>query len=1027
MAGTLSSPDLVGRASELAVLEAALGRSAGGESSFVLIGGDAGLGKSRLIAEFAEHARRSDARVLIGGCIDLGGDGLPYGPFLAALRQLRTELAPPELAAMMGEIGPALVSLVPDFASYFAIEAGDSNSAVASSAMASAAGSSAAGQGRLFELTLALIARLSAARPLVIGLEDLHWGDPATRDLLAFLARNLRVDRVLIVGTYRTDDLVRGHPLLLRLAELSRLPNVRRIELRPLDFEEQRRQLTGILGRQPARGLVERIHARAQGNPFFAEELLAGDTGMSERSPTDFVPRSLRDILIARVAALGPEAQRVLGVASVAGTRTDDRLLATVTGLGHDVLIEATREAVAHRVLEADDRTGTFRFRHALLSEVTHADLLPGERIRLHEAVAEYFAAPGRAGEPVAAAELAHHWLVADRPREAFTASVEAARSATAIYAHADALRHVERALSLVDRIPDPEGVLGMDLVALFAMAAETANRAGASQRALELTGEALSRLEQVPDRFREGLIRSRRAYYLWVTGESQAAIAEHHAAVAAVPAEPPSIERARVLGGLASILMPTGHYGESKEIAEEALRTLRATGSREGEGRLLNILGVDLVGLGEVETGLQHLRAATNAAREESDIENMMGAIHNLAFFLAQTDRFDEALAVATEGLDTARRVGLQRRFGAGLRAAAGDILHRSGRWDDAERITREGTDLDMDLSGSIYLRATRAMFQSARGELAASTDELAAADALAGGGDVDPDVQAYLLQAHAEHELVSGRPAESLRSVEKALEQYAGSDEYLLVAPLIADGMAAASELAEHGRAFRDAASVKMAMEAAGSLRDLASAIAGRTLGTSAATPSLRAVVATTEAEWTRVNGTSDADAWRHAAEAWELVPMPYPASRARARAGEALLLARGPREEVAEHFRTAHRTAIGLGATPLRDAIESIASRARIDLAAEEGVAAEAAVEPAAPRSPAEILGLSAREWEVLELVAAGRSNAEIGEALYITRKTASVHVTHILDKLGVNNRVEAAMIAARVGAGKLRPDA
>jgi DNA-binding CsgD family transcriptional regulator len=1044
MAGSLSSPILVGRASELAVLDAALDRSAGGSSSIVLIGGDAGLGKTRLLEEFAGGARRSGARVLVGGSIDLGGGGLPYGPFLEVFRQLRTTFEPAELTALIGDIAPELASLVPEFASHVALQPDEAGVAAAPAGGPSAAVSAAAGQGRLFELTLALIARVSAPQPLVIGLEDLHWSDPATRDLLAFLARNLHGNRVLVVGTYRTDDLVRGHPLLVRLAELSRLPNVERLELRPLDLDEQGGQLAGILGRKPARGLVERVHARAQGNPFFAEELLASETGTPERRSAESVPESLRDILLARVAALGTETQRVLGVASVAGARTDDRLLAAVTGLTDDVLIGAIREAVARHVLETDEKTGTYRFRHALLSEVTHADLLPGERVHLHEAVAEYLVGAGGAGEPFVAAELAHHWLVAGRIAEALAASVDAARSATGIHAHTDALRHLERALPLFDEVPDADTRLGMDRLALLAMAGETADRAGETRRAVELSNEELALLATSPDPVREGLARSRRAYYLWVTGESQAAIAEHKAAVAAVPAEPPSVERARVLGGLASILMPTGHYSESREIAEEALRTLRATGSREGEGRLLNVLGVDLVGLGEVETGLQHIRDGIIAGREANETENMLGAVHNLAFFLAQTDHFDEGIAVATEGLETARRVGLQRRFGANLRATAGDILHRSGRWDEADRITREGIDLDIDSSGSIYLRATRAMFLSARGELDAAAEDLAAADGLAGDGDVDPDVRAYLLQAHAELDLVAGRPAEALRSIEEALAQYAGSDEYLLVAPLIADGMAATAELAEHGRAFREAARVEMATKAAASLRELATTIAARTEGTSAATPSLRAVVATAEAEWTRVTGTSDSGAWTRAAEAWEAVPMPYPAARARARAGEAILAVRGPRHEAAGHLREAHRVATELGAAPLRTAIEAIASRARIDLAsearaaavaaeAEQSAAAAGAAEPAPGRTPAEILGLSAREWEVLELVAEGRSNAEIAEALYITRKTASVHVTHILDKLGVNNRVEAAMIAVRVGvgdgpgAGEVRPGA
>ncbi|HET9522081.1 MAG TPA: AAA family ATPase [Candidatus Limnocylindrales bacterium] len=1039
MPSNLSSPILVGRATELAVLDVALRRAVAGEASVVLIGGDAGLGKSRLIAEFATGARASDARVLIGGCIDLGGDGLPYGPFLEALRELAVELPPAELSALIGDIAPELVALVPQFATYLAVDPTEASAGAPAPAPAPAAAPAPAqaGQGRLFELTMALISRLSAERPLVIGLEDLHWSDPATRDLLAFLARNLRRNRVLLVGTYRTDDLERGHPLLVRLAELARLPNVDRIDLRPLDIIEQASQLAGILGRKPARGLVERIHARAQGNPFFAEELIASETGTTERRSTDLVPRSLRDILLARVAALGRETQRVLGVASVAGTRTDDRLLAAVTGLDDDTLVNAIREAVAHQVLETDERTATYRFRHALLSEVTHADLLPGERQRLHEAVAEYLVAAEQAGEPIVAAELAHHWLVAERPREALTASVDAARSATGVHAHADAHRHLERALSLVDRVADSESLLGMDRISLLTLASDAADRAGASQRAVELARTALEYLGHGGDPALEGIIRSRLAYYLWLTGDSPASIAEHRAAVAVVPAEPPSVERARVLGGLASILMPTGHYRESREIAEEALRVLHETESREGEGRLLNVLGVDLVGLGEVELGLGHLREAVRAAREANELENQLGAIHNLAFFLAQTDRFEEGIGVAMDGLEAAKRVGLLRRYGANLRATAGDILHRSGRWDEADQITREGLDLDIDSSGSIYLRATRAMYQSARGQLESAGDDLAAADALAAGGDVDPDVQAYLLQAHAEMHLVSGRPADALRSVENAIAQYAGSDEYLLVAPLIADGMAAAADLAEHGRAFRDPGEVETATAAATSLRALARTIDERTRETSAATPSLQAVVATAEAEWSRLEGSSDASAWMRAAEAWDAVPMPYPAARARARAGEAILLARGPRDEAARHLRAAHRATTDLGAAPLRASIEAIATRARIDLTADERAAADAAeksaavaaaaAKPPGERSPAEILGLSAREWEVLELVAAGRSNAEIAETLYISPKTASVHVTHILDKLGVNNRVEAATIAVRVGAGEARPGA
>jgi DNA-binding CsgD family transcriptional regulator len=348
-----------------------------------------------------------------------------------------------------------------------------------------------------------------------------------------------------------------------------------------------------------------------------------------------------------------------------------------------------------------------------------------------------------------------------------------------------------------------------------------------------------------------------------------------------------------------------------------------------------------------------------------------------------------------------------------------------RSGRWDEAELMTAEGRDGGEDTSGAIYLRATRVMFLTARGETEAAAAELAGAQELA-TGDIDPDVQAYLLQAIAEAALHDGRPADALRAVEEALAEFAGSDEVLLVAPLLVVGMAAAADLADHGRAFRDPAAVTAAKAAAEGLVEQARSLAdGGPTGTTK-TPSITAAVATVEAEQTRLDGRSEAAAWVAAAVAWDAVPMPYPAARARARAGEAVLLARGPRDEAARLLREAHAAAIHLGAVPLRTSIEAIATRSRILVEAPASaiaVAAEPVGIAVGPANPAKILGLSAREWEVLELVAAGRSNAEIAETLFISPKTASVHVTHILDKLGVNNRVEAATIAVRVGAGQV----
>jgi DNA-binding CsgD family transcriptional regulator/tetratricopeptide (TPR) repeat protein len=1031
MAGTVSSPILVGRATELAMLDVALRRATDGQPAFVLVGGDAGLGKSRLVAEFAAGARHTGARVLIGGCLDLDGDGLPYGPFVELLRELAAELPPAELGRLLGDIAPELVSVAPGFARFLEPPQDES-----SELPATAQPSGAADQARLFELTLALLDRLGADRPLVIVLEDLHWSDPATRDLLAFLARSLRRGRVMIVGTFRTDDLQRGHPLLVRLAEMGRYPHIERIDLRPLTTDELRDQVSGILGRRAARGVAERIHARSEGNPYFAEELLAtegaaatrdGDGGGGRTS----LPGSLRDILLDRIAALPEATQRMLRAAAVAGIRAEDSLLARVTGLPEEDLDAAIREAVARQILVVDERAGTYRLRHALLSEAVYADILPGERRRLHAAIATWLTDLERlsvGGTGGTEGELAHHWFAAGRLPEALEMSAAASRAATAVHAHADALRQAERVLGLWDRVSDAESRVGMDLVEMLRAAAESAHLAGSAARAVDLDRKALDLIDERQDPIRAGLIHSRLGWFRWATGESHAMIDESRLAMELIPDEP-TMERATVVGGLASALMPTGRYRESRELCEEAIATLRAAGSHEGEARLLMILGVDLVGLGDAEAGLDHLRVAIRIARESGPSDVMVAAQHNLAFFLAQTDHFEEGLRVATEGLDNAKRVGLLLRFGAGLRASAGDILLRLGRWDDADRITREGLDFDADASGSLYLRATRVMFLAARGQKDEMTAELEIMNRLA-DSDIDPDVRAYVLQARAEAALLEGQPADALRAVEDALAQFAGSDEIFLVAPLLVLGMTAAADLAESGRAFREPDRVAAAQATGRVLLEQVEKLGADAPGAAAETPSVRAAIATAKAEASRLDGASEVDLWAAAAAAWDAVPMPYPGSKARARAGEAVLLVRGPRDEAARLLREAHAGATTLGAAPLREGIEAIAGRARVDLVGAEArlAAAEPRAVPTTPgsRPPAEILGLSAREWEVLELVAAGRSNAEIAETLFISPKTASVHVTHILDKLGVNNRVEAATIAVRVGAGEIRAD-
>lgn len=518
------------------------------------------------------------------------------------------------------------------------------------------------------------------------------------------------------------------------------------------------------------------------------------------------------------------------------------------------------------------------------------------------------------------------------------------------------------------------------------------------------------------------GLLHGRLGYLTWASGDGPGGLSHHLEAVRLVPADPPSIERARVLGALGGALMGVGRYEESRDVCETAVACAVATGARSEEARARNMLGSDLVALGEVGEGLDQLERSRRIADEVGPPEMLIVAHHNYALNLAQAGRLDDALAEAVAGRETARRVGLERRYGPDLAALAGDVLIRLGRWDEAAAVTGEGLDLDPAGRGTVYLAAVRGRLHALRGEGEEATQRFEDADRLA-VGDVDPHLAAFVARGRAELFLGSGDPAGALAAVTTGLDGLGGVPDPYAALPLLTLGLQAAADVAEDARAARDTDALKRGQEAAGPLG--ASVLSMEQRRTDQA---LGPLLDLALAEQDRLDGRADPAAWMSAAERLETLPDPYLSAYARFRAAESELRSRGVRGGGAQHLAAAHAVATRLGAGPLRRSIEGLALRARVSLSAPAGEPAaqrdSAASPEAASARPAasgtrRVAGLSAREVEVLRLVARGQSNGEIAERLFITRKTAGVHVTHILDKLGVTNRVEAAMVAARLG--------
>jgi DNA-binding CsgD family transcriptional regulator len=954
-----SGIQLVGRSAELTALRSALTAAANGQAGAVLLSGDAGVGKSRLLAELVEVAHDMGATVFTGRCLDVDEAGLPYLPFVEALGQLT------EAQGEVARNRPVLSWLVPGLGA------------------APVQGEEAMEQLRLFDSVHGLLSDLASDRCVLLALEDLHWADASTRDLVLFLVSRLYTQRILLVCTYRTDDLHRRHPLRSLLGELSRLSTVEQIALAPFDLEDTVEFVSALSdGTLPA-ATIRKIADRSEGNAFFCEELTAvyGDSSG--------VPSGLAELLLARVERLGVLARRVVRAASVASTTVTHESLQTVSALPADELEEALREAVQLNVLVTVD--GGYTFRHALLREAVYGDLLPGERVRLHAGYAQVVDSQ---------ALLAYHSFRShDLPR-ALSASVRAAHEAAHMRAPGEKLHHVSQALELWGVVPDPEESSGADEICLLRMAATAAAAIGETERAVKFARTAVMKADELgdPETAAEARLRLVLVSLPWeYRSVDVKSIVEQ--AWDLVRDRPPSVTRAKTLALLARSWnwRTELEIDELRAFADEAIENAKQAGAPAVEVDALVTLAVFAGFSSDFGEAIDLGQLAADRAASIGAYEVELRARKNTAICMVLARRLPEALKLMETICRRAAEVGLPwGTAGVDARMELVHFRYLLGDWSGA--LARAVTT---DAPGMVAARVAAPSLA-----VLAAQGEFARLDAVA--ADLSRWTEDALAHAVAgvgiaEGELWRSRQRAAVDQVGLAFDQLEA-----LVRPMVVDavmvatvGITALADLADEARLRRDSATERDLITEGERLLDriwsqLPMTRMGKLLFQSE-TVMLEMHNSRLAAEVSRLRGTDDPALWEVAAVSAE--GFSYSQALARWRWASALLAA-GSRDAATEQLLMAYETACQLGARPLRDALAALARRGRIAL-------------PGTPAEPPS--DLTPRELAVLELVAAGLTNKQVGVRLYISQKTASVHLSRAMAKLGAANRTELVSIA------------
>lgn len=915
---------IFGREAELAEVDTALDAVALGQPRALLIGGDAGIGKTTLAAAVAARAADRGFTVLTGQCLDIDS-----GVSFAAVREaLRPHLPAGADAAVLDDIRLA-------------------------------------------------VCELAAQRPVLLLLEDLHWADRSTQELTVALARSV-TGPVLLVLTYRGDELTRRHPFRKAQLEIARGVGAHRIDLEPLGRAGMAELVHQVTGTDDP-GRVGAVLARSEGNPLYAEELLA--------ARDDGVPASLAGLLLSRVDALTDTTRRLLRIASVNGLRIDPGAVVAMSGASEDDVETALREALDANVLA--HRGEHLEFRHGLLQEAVYDDVLPGERARLHAALAAAIQAETTdTADAVTLGRLAHHWYVAHEHAEALAASARAGIAARRFGAPEAAI-HLDRVLELWDQVPAPASVAGVDRADVLCWLSQLHRGENKEERSLRLIRQAIDELRPDSDPL---LVSRVHATYGEFCHELDDFLGHREAVRVALDAAEgaPSEELARALLATAWVHSDSGAVRTSIPLLERALDVARSLdGPTRAEAEILSFLGTMLVELGEVTAGLARLEEAARVAEGQGLRALALEADGDRAFHLMMSGRTAQGHDLAAAVREQALALGLAQQA-----AFAGEQLvdqwRDAGRFDDADLLLEQIKTEDY---AEWRWRCMRAEQLMARGDLEPAAvlerETIALLEEVASSGDPWHCVRQVDLFA------ALGDPDTVLASLARFFGDTPDADSPLTLSLCARGGYAALTHARLAGRDVE-----------AGLVDECVSRLA-------------RAVETMTDEGWRTLQGAElhlaialardlsgdpATGEWRTAEES----ARPFGAYHVlRARLGlAAALLAEGERDEGRSLVTEVWQSARTLGARWFEQEAGRIARRNRVTLPGDD------------EQVSGPLTALTPREREVLDVLASGATNREIAQRLFISEKTVSVHVTNVLAKLGVTNRGAAAALARQL---------